>query len=307
MSRAWEDRLIKWSDRPSQTEQDMCENAVRVISDAIGRSGALSHRNIKTFPQGSYRNRVNTGNSSDVDIGVVCTDTFFDVYPSGMSRKDFGNIDSDYNFSQYKNELENALVDRFGRGSVTRGNKAFTVNDNTYRLTADVVPLFEYREYWNRDQFRAGVALKTDNDFRIIKNYPERLFNYWPSTPLHYENGVSKNDITQKRFKAAVRTLKCLKNYMKEKKYLSIDTPGYLIECLAYNAPNNTFNNSSYYDRILEICFYFYSLLEGASYEALTEVDGIKYLFHPTQPWKQAEAREFMRTAIYILKETSPD
>jgi len=40
------------------------------------------------------------------------------------------------------------LVDRFGRAVVKRGNRAFNIRENTYRVEADVVPLFEFRQYW---------------------------------------------------------------------------------------------------------------------------------------------------------------
>ena len=102
-----------------------------------------------------------------------------------------GISDAGYSFSQFKNDLEAALVDRFGRAVVKRGNKAFNIRENTYRVEADVVPLFEFRQYWESENYRAGVALVTDQG-RRIENYPQRLVEHWPSTPLHYENGNSK-------------------------------------------------------------------------------------------------------------------
>ena len=92
---------------------------------------------------------------------------------------------------QYKGYLKSALVDRLGRAVVKRGNKAFNIRENTYRVEADVVPLFEFWQYWESENYRAGVALVTDQG-RRIENYPERLVEHWPSTPLHYENGNSK-------------------------------------------------------------------------------------------------------------------
>lgn len=46
---------------------------------------------------------------SDVDVGVVCFDTFFEVYPEGTTRETFGNVAATYTYPQYKNELGEAL------------------------------------------------------------------------------------------------------------------------------------------------------------------------------------------------------
>ena len=140
-------------------------------------------------------------------------DYFLSQYPNGMTKADFGVVDVDYSFSQFKNELEEALVARFGRAAVTRGNKALTVRENTYHLEADVTPFFEFRQYWENKTYRAGVALIPDKGGRV-ENFPERLLDDWPSTPLHYENGVSKNTATERRFKGIVRILKKLRNEM---------------------------------------------------------------------------------------------
>ena len=83
---------------------------------------------------------------------------------------------------RFKNELGAALVDHFDRATVKRGNKAFNIRENTYHVEADVVPLFEFRQYLESRDYRAGVALMTDKG-RRIENYQERLVEYWPSTP----------------------------------------------------------------------------------------------------------------------------
>ena len=79
-------------------------------------------------------------------------DAFLDEYPEGKTRADFGNYDADYSYSQFKDDLEGALVDHFGRAAVKRGNKAFNIRENTYHVEADVVPLVEFRRYWETIQ-----------------------------------------------------------------------------------------------------------------------------------------------------------
>ena len=66
------------------------------------------------------------------------------------------------------------LVAHFGQAAVRRGNKAFTIRENTYQVEADVAPFFEFRRYWEDGTYRAGVALVPDNG-RRIENFPERL------------------------------------------------------------------------------------------------------------------------------------
>ena len=158
MARNWESDFGFWAQPPSRTEEQRSDNAIKGIRSAVNGSSKLNQRKIKVFTQGSYRNRVNVRQDSDVDLGVMIYDSFFEEYPEGKTRADFGNIVGDYPYSQFKDELEEALVDRFGRASVKRGNKAFNIRENTYHVEADVVPLFEFRQYWPGGSYRAGVS-----------------------------------------------------------------------------------------------------------------------------------------------------
>ena len=81
MSRDWESIFTTWSQGPSETEESKAENAERQIRQTISASPKLQSRNIVVFTQGSYRNRVNVRQESDVDIGILCYDSFFPEYP----------------------------------------------------------------------------------------------------------------------------------------------------------------------------------------------------------------------------------
>ena len=207
VARDWESTFSSWAQPPGKTEQQRSENAINAIRNAVDGSPKLRARRIKVFTQSSFRNRVTVRQDSDVDVGAMLYDYFLAQYPEGKVTADFGHHDVDYSFSQFKSELEETLVAHFGRDAVTRGNKTFSIRENTYRVEADVTPFFEFRQYWGNGTYRAGVALVPDNGSQI-ENFPERLLGYWPSTPLHYENGVSKNDATERRFKGIVRILK---------------------------------------------------------------------------------------------------
>src|SRR5437762_1580488 len=204
---ALETRFAAWAKGPGKTEEEKCDNAVTAIKKAIADDPDLSKRRVSVFAQGSYRNRTNIRAESDVDVCVRCDEVFFADYPEGTSNETFGNQDADYKYSQFKNDLESALVRHFGRTSVTRGNKAFDIHENTYRVDADVVSAFEHRRYNLRVDgshfINYGVELRPDNGGKII-NWPDQ----------NYENGVAKRERTKLRYKKIVRILKNLRNEM---------------------------------------------------------------------------------------------
>ncbi|MDE2981541.1 MAG: nucleotidyltransferase [Gemmatimonadota bacterium] len=298
MSTGWEDLFGEWAKGPPQAEQQTSENAIRAIKEAVSKSPKLSQRRIKTFAQGSYRNRVNVRQDSDVDVGVLCFDVFLRQYPEGMSREMFGNVDGGYPYRQFKNELEEALVAYFGRTAVRRGNKAFDLGDNAYAIEADVAPFFEYRQYWRDKSYRAGVALIPDRGGRI-ENFPERLVDDWPDIPLHYENGVRKNGRTSRRYKGVVRIVKKLRNLMDDRAVAeAAPIPGFLIECLVWNAPDSCFSGSTWDARVQAVLAYLTTnTASSATCNEWCEVNDIKYLFRSSQKWTRAEAHAFVRRA----------
>ena len=132
-----------------------------------------------------------------------------------------------------------------------------------------------------------------------IENYPERLVAYWPSTPLHYENGVSKNNNTSRRFKGVVRILKKIRNEMEEAGSSSAKAiPGYLLECMAWNAPNKGFSGLTWDARIQAVLLHIWSdTKDDAGCKSWREADGIKYLFRASQPWTRQAAHTFIDEA----------
>lgn len=204
MARDWEAQFREWAKPPGKTEQDRCDNAASAIRNAIKASDKLRSRGVSVFAQGSYRNNTNVRKDSDVDIGVLCTDTFFHEFPEGATRETFSITPATYHYEQYKNEIEEALVSHFGRAAVKRGNKAFDIHETTYHVEADVAAFFEHRRYSNDGSCLKGVELRTDNENRSVINWPEQ----------HYANGTTKNTATGRRYKAVVRILKALSNEM---------------------------------------------------------------------------------------------
>ena len=268
----WENIFGTWSRGPQKTETDRIENTKRAIQDAIRNDDKLKSRNISVFVQGSYKNTVNVKKDSDIDIGVLCFDTFYDEYDNEdvkVYQKQYFSP-ATYDYSTFKNEVENALVNKFGRSAVTRSNKAFDIKATSVRVDADVAAFFEHRRYYGRDKYYSGVQMYTDNGNKVI-NWPEQ----------HYNNGVDKNSKTYRRYKRSVRILKKLKNAMENDNYIDQDRiSGFFIECLVWNVPNNYFNYNSHYDRIKAIITYLYN--ETKKEEIINdwgEVSELKYLF----------------------------
>ena len=179
-----------------------------------------------------------------------------------------------------------------------RGNKAFDIKATQLQVEADVVPLFEFRRYWEDGSYRAGVAIVPDNGGGRIENYPERLVDYWPSTPLHYENGVSKNTETSRRFKGMVRILKKLRIELEEAgSPTATAVPGYLLECLVWNAPNWCFYGDTWEDRVQSVLRFLWQNTNNSTLcDKWCEVDDIKYLFRISQPWTREQAHSIVNT-----------
>lgn len=285
----WEDTFRSWAKSPSTTEQDKCDNAERAIQKAIANSPHFRNKTIRTFTQGSYRNGTNISAESDVDVGVLCTDTFYFDLPVGFTAEYFGiSVPAIYQHPEFKNHLHQALNSHFGQGTVKLGNKAFDVHENSYRIDADVVPHFEYRWYRNDGTYLTGTAFLSDDGKRII-NWPEQ----------NYENGISKNNATGNRFKAITRTIKNLRVKMDNDGHEAAKPiPSYLIECLVWNVPDEGFNHDTYTADVRYVLAHlFNNTLNVENCKEWVEVNKFKYLFHTTQPWTQTQAHAFISAA----------
>jgi len=243
------------------------------------------------FIQGSYRNRVNVRQDSDVDVGVLCFDTYFSEFQDDNVKTlvEKTQTAATYSYQTFKNEVEEALVNRFGRAAVTRGKKAFNVKANTYRVEADVAAFFEHRRWTSATTYHSGVEMLPDGSTWPIRNWPEQ----------HYENGVSKNTATSHCYKRVVRILKNLRNEMTESGIAAATPiPSFLIECLTWNVPNSQFGYSTY-KRITRnaLAHLFNNTMSEEKCNDWGEVSELKYLFRGSQPWTWQQAHAFIDAA----------
>lgn len=290
MSDSLEDKFRRWAKPPSQSEEDRCNNAVTAIRNAINGSSKLRNRNIKVFLQGSYRNNTNVRQDSDVDVGVLCLDTFFPDYPDGKGHSDFGIDPATYDYDDFKNDVGEALVAHFRDGTVTRGNKAFDIKATSYHVEADVAPFFEHRRYSVDGRYISGVQLLPDNGI------PTNIIN-WPEQ--HYDNGVGKNKATRLRYKSLVRIFKKLRNEMAEQgNNTAKPAVGFLLECLMWNVPDRLMGSNLYTEDMRQALTHLYNKTKSnEECGDWGEVSELKYLFNSTQKWTRSDAHNFVLAA----------
>lgn len=290
MPKDWETIFTNWTKPPSDTEQARCDNAVSMIQNAIKADATLSKMKIEVFAQGSYANNTNVKLNSDVDVCIRNMDYLYCEYPEGKGKADFGNQDTDYSFSTYKDQVQKALENYFGKTEVKRGNKAFDIKSSSYRVEADAVACFEHRRYSGdknlngTHKYLSGTEFRSDDFSRIIN---------WPLH--HIDNGVLKNKNTATQFKKVVRILKKLNLEMRDNKIQIADKiPSFLIESLVWNTPDSDFKETTYAQMIRNTLAHIYNSTKN--YETVKEwgeISELKYLFRDTQPWKMSEVNDW--------------
>lgn len=282
----WNQKFENWAGPLSESEDQRCQNAESVIRSAIEADTTLSNYNLRIFAQGSYKANTNIYEDSDIDICICLQDFFFARYPEGITQVNLGHSDASLTFATFKDEVHRALLNRFGYAGVTRGNKAFRVHENSYRINVDVVPTYEYRWYYDVDKEPfLGVKFISDSGNTTI-NWPDQT----------HRNGVQKNRETGWKYKQVIRILKTVRGEMQKANILAAtDMPSFLIESLVWNVNNSFFDGNDIYDIVNNVVLdAWYRTYEESRCKEWTEVNGIKYLFHSSQPWDRAKANNFL-------------
>lgn len=259
-----ESMLDDYSQPLSQTEDQQCKNAIRMVSDALKKLGFTDddkeivplypetyayslqlrsysgNRQIKLFVQGSYANNTNVRTQSDVDVAIIQEHVFVTEYRTGYLPQS----DADYHFTacastakSFKDEVQMALEAKFGE-DVERKNKSIKVHGNTYRKDADTVPCRRYRDYrgdYQKDvnNYIGGIVITPDHGDRII-NFPEQ----------HIANGRQKNNATHGYYKKYVRIMKKMRYLMEDSyfpfyKSAALNVNSFALESLLWNIPDS--------------------------------------------------------------------
>lgn len=278
--------------------------AASAIRRAIDASAKLGTHDIEVLATGSYKNRTHIKTESDVDVAVIYKDVFRSVWTQVDERaatddtvrralmREADVSEADYHYAEYKDDVELALVERFGRVAVERGDKAFDIHENTYRVESDCIAVFE-RRLWRRNALGhltwvSGTWFRSDSG-KEIHNYPKQ----------QHENGVAKHNRTARRFKKMVRILKNLRVEMDEASIAAAKPiPSFLIESLVYRVPDDHFGKASFYAELRSVLAWLYNNTRpGQDCSKWLEENDIKFLFHLSQPWDQAKAFAFLSAA----------
>jgi hypothetical protein len=290
MARYSEDTLTGWTKPPSDSEQTRLETSERMVREAITEDEKLSKKSTETFGQGSYANDTNVRLNSDIDINVRYTGGYYFDLPKDKTKADMG-IDkdgpSDYSFSEFKNDVEAALVKKFGRDQVKRNDKCITIKGTSQRIQTDVVPTWNYRRYNENKTYVLGAKFIPDNSYIGIVNFPKQ----------HIENGIKKNSNTQRRFKRLTRLHRKLRYKMKDDGVtINGNITSFLLECLVWNVPNRIMNDyNTWTDRLKQSIIYLYEQTkEDSTCKEWGEVSELLYLFHSSRKWSRVDVNEYM-------------
>jgi hypothetical protein len=294
MPKLSEDNLIRFTKPPSDAEESKLANAERLVNEAVSEDKTLKEMKPKVFGQGSYANDTNVRLNSDIDINVRYDGAFYFQLPEGKTRADFGlNSPATYTFAEFKNAIETALVNKFGRKEVYRDDKCITIKESPTRVVTDVVPTWKFARYFNDGTTVEGVKLISDKGKPIV-NFPI----------LHLENARAKNVSTSKRFKRLTRIFRRIRYDMIDAGVLNGEKiSSFLVECLVYNVPNPIFNdNNSWTDRLKKSIVSLYE--NTATVEKCDdwrEVSGWLYLFKGRK-WTREEVNAYLVTMWKYLE-----
>jgi hypothetical protein len=283
-----EETLTNWAKPPSNSEATKLENSERMVREAISQDEKLKPKSTETFGQGSYANDTNVRLNSDIDINVRYTGGYFFSLPPDTTEEDV-NIahigSSNYTYSEFKNDVENALVNKFGRSEVIRKDKCITIKENSYRVETDVVPTWNFRRYSKNGNYVLGARFWADSG-KLITNYPKQ----------HIENGKDKNSKTYRRFKRLTRIHRRLRYKMiEDNQPVNDNITSFLLECLVWNTPNDVFNNTeTWTDRLrLSIGHIYKNTQNDNDCKEWGEVSELLYLF-VGRKWTREDANKYM-------------
>lgn len=278
-----EETLCSYCSAVSDTEQARIENAKSMIKSAINDSSEFQGLEYEIFEQGSYANNTNIKVESDIDICVMLTSTFFCNYPDGKTNSDYEHTSGTITYNDYKQRVVRALNKKFVN-DIKIGNKSINIRSNSYRVNADVVIAFQYRDYKrldsnNKDVYTEGIKfISSNND--IIVNYPKE----------HIKNGISKNKLTGLKYKKLVKIFKTIKGDITNDDKIS----SFLIEALIWNTPNNVFNYTNWSEITQETIRWLYWEINNNKCSAWGEVSECLYLFNNNRKWTQEDAKDFL-------------
>jgi hypothetical protein len=289
MTKFTEEQLKRFTRPPSTTEENKLQNSEKMVRDAISSDEKLKQKSTETFGQGSYANNTNVRLNSDIDINVRYTGGFYFNLPKDKDEDDVGIghlKPSEYPYSEFKDDVENALINKFGKEYIKRNDKCITVLPNTNRIITDVVPTWNFRQYAKNNTYELGTRFHSDGG-ETITNFPKQ----------HITNGISKNNNTSRRFKRLVRLHRQMRyNMIDDGENVSDNITSFLLECLVWNVPNSIIDNSNNWNDRLKnsIAHIFNKTIKEEDCKEWGEVSELFYLFHSGRKWTYKDVHDYM-------------
>ena len=293
-----EEQLRKIASPISETEQEKGKQILKMVRDAMKKLKYTDDNNeIRTYVentyaytlnmrqgysgnkitllvQGSYANKTNIPNESDMDIAVILESTFTANYRSGALKDNYGFTDGTFSIATLKNDVEKVLKQCFGAKNVERHDKSIKVYECIHHIYTDVVVAYRYRDYSNdldndSENYIGGIHICSDSGVDII-NYPE----------LHIIMGFLKNQATKYNFKKCVRIAKNMREKMRENGYFISDlVSSFGIESLFWNVDDSAY--TKYWKNITYTFGEVISILveDFTNFDTYKEVNAINPLF----------------------------
>jgi hypothetical protein len=285
----WETWLKAAAKQPSDNEDKKRDKTQQQIFDVLSDHAPLKDRPFRVYVKGSYANNTNVRLNFDVDIAVEYYGYFYSDLAldlEGHDKSEVGVVSSSdpYTRTQFKKDIEDALISKFGSKAITGGNIAYRVREDKTTLPADVVPSWEYRRYDGID-YRGNPVVYVGS-----RVYPEKggYINNFPK--IQVQKGTAKNLATSKRYKRMVRCLKKLQTLLIAEGLLDHELPSYLIECIVFNVPNSKFNHETYVDDMRAVLAYLFNqTLVSGNWNDWKEAHGLKYLFRGERSWNYTQ------------------
>lgn len=213
------------------------------VRSVLALDSAFVRLSPSVYLQGSYLNKTNVRADSDVDLVVEYQSAFY----SNITDLEFNDprrsgpilFPVTISFYQYRQVIVDALIRAYGSQNVSPGAKCIRVLTPASTLTADVVPCWTYRRWFNgftgwQSNYVAGIAFEAQPSRQLIVNYPKQ----------HHDNGVGKNQMfrTWGCYKSAVRMFKNARTKAEDTQLITGDSaPSYFLECMLFNVPDSCY------------------------------------------------------------------
>jgi hypothetical protein len=220
-------------------------------------------------------------------------DTFYREYPDGYTKEYYGFSTGTNSFDDFRKDVINALKNKYGKENIKPGNKSIKMESTSYRVEADAVPAFQYRNYkiinsTNKNKFVEGIKFYSSTKDEVI-NYPKE----------HIENGKTKNIDTQRRYKRTARIFKRIRHQMIQdgipvKKCIS----SFLIESLLFNVDNYQFTYDEPWNNKIK---YIVKYLQDNNKLNYTEVSEKLDLFDDSRKWDIDSVDNFLKQMYKFL------